>query len=101
MIRRKSSTSLTRHLLGERGNCIALCDLTASRCCLCVTTSEPHGGFFERWGQSAVPFLFSDAFEEDILHVTVAETAEQTGHDGALRNPPALAVRSGNVTANS
>lgn len=52
-------------------------------------------------GQSAIPFLFSDAFEEDILHVTVAEAAEQTGHNGALRNPLALAVRSGNVTANS
>lgn len=54
-----------------------------------------------KMGQCAVPFLFSDAFEEDILHVTIAETAEQTGHDGALRNPLALAVRSGNVTANS
>lgn len=45
---------------------------------------------------SAVPILFRDAFEQDVLHVTVTETAEQTGHDGPLRNPPALTVCSGN-----
>lgn len=43
---------------------------------------------------SAVPFLFSDGFEQGVLHVTVAEAAEQTGHDRALRNPLALTVGS-------
>lgn len=46
----------------------------------------------------AVPALFSDALQEGVLHVAVAETAEQTGHDGALGNPPALPVKSAKDT---
>lgn len=40
----------------------------------------------------AVPFLSSNVFEQDVLHVAVAETAEQTGHNRTLRNPTALTV---------
>lgn len=57
VIRRKSSTSLIRHVLGERGNCTATCDLTASRCRICVTTSEPHAGFLGRWDSVPYPFF--------------------------------------------
>lgn len=43
-------------------------------------------------GGPAVPFVFSNVFEQDILHVTVAETAEQTGHNRSLRNPSTLTI---------
>lgn len=43
---------------------------------------------------AAVPSLFHNVFEQDVLHVTVAEAAEQAGHDRSLRNPSALTVRS-------
>ena len=45
-------------------------------------------------GGPAVPFVFNNVFEQDVLHVTIAETAEQTGHNRSLRNPSALTIRS-------
>lgn len=56
--------------------------------CNCVTTTTELG---EKTVFS-VPFLFNDVFEQDVLHVTIAETAEHTGHSRPLRNPSALSV---------
>lgn len=41
----------------------------------------------------AVPSLSSNVFEQDVLHVAVAETAQQTGHNRPLRNSTALTIR--------
>lgn len=40
----------------------------------------------------SVPFLVNDVFEQDVLHMSIAETAEHTGHSRPLRNPLALSV---------
>lgn len=40
----------------------------------------------------SLPFLVNDVFEQDVLHMAIAETAEHTGHSRPLRNPLALSV---------
>lgn len=40
----------------------------------------------------SVPFLVNDVFEQHVLHMSIAETTEQTGHSTTLRNPLALSV---------
>lgn len=40
----------------------------------------------------SVPFLFNYVFEQDVLHMTIAEAAEQTGNHRPLRNPSTLSV---------
>lgn len=44
-----------------------------------------------------VPSLFCEVFEHHVLHVAIAETAEQTRHNRALRNSSTLPVCSGNT----
>lgn len=40
----------------------------------------------------SVPFLVNDVFEQDVLHMSIAETTEHTGHSRPLRNPLTLSV---------
>lgn len=64
---------------------IAIC------CCRCFITPE------QKRNTLHVPSLFGEVFEHHVLHVAIAETAEKTRHNRALRNSSTLPVCSGNT----